>query len=289
MFLFGQRFNPVGEESILRLEFEPVRIMEAEASEGYVVSLGTLDARGFLNRLPPNLPMALGLRDIQGSDSLRTRLWATFEAAQADPLSSLGEPDPASPLLDFMGVRFLYTPRDLTSEHGLTLVSASAGNLYLNTRALPRAYVAASIRSVPTLKDAEAAVRGGLDPRRGTVVVAAEVQPTRSRWRALTVQDRGPNRLTIAGPLEPGDWVVLNDAFYPGWWAHTGAGTVPLRPANWALRAFPVGERAQQAEVAYLPSSFAVGQFVTGLSLGVLAFLLAFCRPARVRDEPDTH
>ncbi len=286
MFVFGQKFNPVGEQSILHLDFEPIRIMQREASGGHMVSLGSLDARGFLNRLPPNLPMTLGLRDIQGSDSLRTKRWADLEAAMRDTRSSLAEPAPNSRLLDLIGTRFIYTPRYLAPADGFELISTSAGNLYRNKRALPRAYVAAAVRGVASAEQARSAVLGPeWDPRQETVVIGAGL-PTHSRtWRALSVQDHGPNRLTIRGPVRAGEWVVLNDAYYPGWWAQAGGKREEMKAANWAVRAVAVRADVKQVQVAYLPASFLIGQFVTAVGLGALMLILSFCRPRQMRDE----
>jgi hypothetical protein len=285
MFVFGVRFNPATPRAMLHLQSPAVEQMRANRDLGHMVSLGTHDERGFLNRMAPNLPMAYGLSDIQASDSLRTGRWEQFLRAMADPQSpALRQPDPASPLLDLAAVRYVYTPRALDVP-GLELIDAREGNLYLNQDACPRARCATRAAFVSTAGEArEAVLTPSFDPAETLVVVGPQTRPRTALRRVqqpARLTEASPNRTVVEGPMGPG-WLLLADAYYPGWRASVDGEAAPVLEADWVLRAIPLPRRAQHVEFVYLPGSFAVGQFVTLLSATALvAIALATWRPKR--------
>jgi hypothetical protein len=227
--------------------------------------------------MPPNLPMAYGLSDIQGSDSLRTARWQRLLEAMADRTSPSGEPDPYSRLLDLVATRYIYTPRELDTGARFELVQATEGNLYLNRQARPRAWCVARCVGGPNASAARAAI---LDPRfnPGDSVVLGGVAGGDALRQACGqptgIASEGPNRVTIAGPCGPG-WLVLADAYYPGWRAAADGEETKVWEADWVLRGVDLKRSASRVEFVYWPASFVVGQFVTLLSAFALVALVS--------------
>jgi hypothetical protein len=96
-------------------------------------------------------------------------------------------------------------------------------------------------------------------------VQIVERRANRWRLRAAMGQERG--------------YLVLADAWSPGWVAEVDGERVPLLPANLAFRAVALAEGEHDIELRYVPWSVTLGLPLLGFGLVLLVGLsLAFCR-----------
>jgi hypothetical protein len=86
-----------------------------------------------------------------------------------------------------------------------------------------------------------------------------------------------------------GGYLVLTDAYYPGWRAYVDGSETPVLRADYLFRAVELPPGAHQVEFRYEPTSFATGAQVARLALALasLALLatLVRCHSLR-RSEP---
>lgn len=192
---------------------------------------------GPMDRMSPNLPMAFGLQDVQGSDSLvfegYSSLWSTV------PQDDTGSPDPTSPVLDILNCKYLVTSRDLSGVPGWRKVLAAECNVYENEEVWPRAFVAKEGAPAPA--------------------------------RTLTIARYEPNRVRIGGEVGAGQSVVLGDTAYPGWKAYLDGHERPITVACRLLRSVEAESPARAVEFVYYPTSFLVGAFLTCVAVLALA------------------
>ena len=80
-----------------------------------------------------------------------------------------------------------------------------------------------------------------------------------------------PNVVTITASLEQPGWVVLSDAYYPGWCVFVDGQPAKLLHADYAFRAVPAEAGNHTLEFRYAPRSFYVGLWVSIASWLILS------------------
>jgi hypothetical protein len=234
LFGLGLRFNPFTDPRMAYPETDSTRWLERNLGHARFTSLAT----GGLDWMPHNAPMIFGLRDIHGSDSLRVR--SSFEIVSPPGRSQATYPDPDSPLLDLLGVRYLMTRRKLGGRW--RLAHDSEAPIYENTRALPRAYLA---DASPDLRDESASpVSFVLD---------------------------SPDALALAVRADHPGLLVLTDSYYPGWRARVDGRPSEIQRVRDAFRGVRVPAGEHLVELRYEPASFRVGLFLSLLAAALLA------------------
>jgi len=242
--------------------------------------------------LPPNSAMVYGLSDAQGYDSLYLARYRSVLAAVEgrDPsppangnmvLGSLGD----ASLLPALGVVYVVSHEPL-SLPGLTLERSGEVNIYRVEKFLPRAYMA---RSATPTADLLGSLAGLKQAAQGGVVLETSEQvpattPALGPRSAVTILKQDLNRVRLKA-WQAG-YVVLSDAYYPGWRAWVDGKPATIYIANGAFRAVRVGPGEHDVEMRFEPGSFRLGLFATLLAaaIGMAAAALAF--GLRLRRRP---
>jgi uncharacterized membrane protein YfhO len=76
-----------------------------------------------------------------------------------------------------------------------------------------------------------------------------------------------------ATAARPG-WLVVRDAFYPGWHAYVDGQEAPIYPAFVAFRAVPVPAGTHRVAFRFEPASVRGGLLLSALGLAMIALLL---------------
>ncbi|CAG0962162.1 hypothetical protein MYXO_00819 [Myxococcaceae bacterium] len=188
-------------------------------------------------------------------------------------------------ILDVLGIRFVVSsspPEWVVKQYPARTSFRGRPFVFENPDALPRTWRVA--RAEPASDDPQATferlVSPAFDPRsevllEGIDSAQGEPSPDPSRDRAeLVVSD--PERLVIRSEGATPGWVVVSDAWFPGWEARVDeAPTVVLR-ANGFGRAVAVPAGSSEVEFVYRPAGFRTGMFLASIGgIGVAACLLA--------------
>lgn len=152
--------------------------------------------------------------------------------------------------------------------------------IYENVDALPRAFCVTTARRVADDEEALAVMQQpGFDPAREVVLVetsearieeqeAGVDQPVSRSACHLIIYE--PERVVVETDLPHAAYLVLTDAYYPGWTAMIDGEPVTIERADVAFRAVRVPAGAQRVEFRFEPQSFSIG---AAISIGALLML----------------
>ncbi|TAK35069.1 MAG: hypothetical protein EPO21_07430 [Chloroflexota bacterium] len=216
------------------------------------------------DRLPPNLSTLAGIHEAYNYDPL--------QLADVRRLQRLADRTLSPALLDVMAVRYvLIDMLSIGSDLPAFEIGAFVGRE--NPGALPRAFVSYGAQIVDNHDEALAVVSSAsFDPRRSVVLEGDRPSILRSDLPATpaSIVSADAQALTIqAYAVAPG-YLVLSDAFYPGWRAYVDGERTEILHANYAFRAVRLEPGEHLVEFRYLPSSY-----VLGLGLSLVALLAA--------------
>ena len=162
--------------------------------------------------------------------------------------------------------------------HGLDV------NIYENTRALPRAWLASEVRVLDDDAMLQVIRTGFLpdglrwDPQR-TALVESEPGATldgSSQPGHVEVTAYEPNRLRLVAHTSGASMLVLSENDYPGWRAYVDDAEAPIVRVNYELRGIVVPAGEHEVSFVYRPWSIIGGalvSFSTAVLLGLFCFV----------------
>ncbi len=284
LFFFGIRFNPFTDARMAYPQTDSTRWLQEHADHERFTSL----ASHGLDWMPHNAPMIFGLRDVHGSDSLRVR--RSFDLVSPPGTDQASYPDPSSPLLEALGVRYLMTKRQVPEPWKLG--HDGEAPIYENRGAMPRAYLvhevapAEDVQALAALRVdwrwlQERALAEPGDAARMKGAIAPAASGGKERVDFLT---DGADAITLKAAASSSALLVLTDSYYPGWRARVDGKPAAILRVNYAFRGVPVPAGEHTVELRYEPASFRVGLFLSLLALCSLgAGLGARCSRKRPR------
>ncbi len=207
-----------------------------------------------------------------------------------DYVWGIAKTNPDSPLYDLSGTRFRIVAASTVMTNTAKWKLAEKDktyNIYEDQNALPRVYLVHDARVQPDGFTTVESVRNfGVDPRHtvllesGTPVQSAlpgtaEVQPGGASKESVVARLYSPEEVVLDVTASAPGWVVLTDAWYPGWDATIDGKSVPVEVAYHAYRAVKVDQGTSTITMQFRPASWTWGSLISILSLlAVLAALL---------------
>lgn len=244
----------------------PARVMAAPKTRSRRDWQGRSEADAwghFKEALIPNVGMAWGLSDADGYEEVRSR---DYERV----LAEMGR-SPGSPWLDWMGVRYILSVGPIPGGALRPLPPPAAG-IYENGNAAPRVYAAPEALSM-TREEAFAAISTATVRPMARVLVEGPLDPGEGKGAPAEVlwTEKGPNQLlaqvSAAGPV----WLVVTDAWAPGWKASVNGRPLPVRRANFIQRAVRL-PGSSQVLFSYSPPLWGWGILGSVLGLSLLGW-----------------
>jgi len=198
--------------------------------------------------------------------------------------------DPSSRLIDALGVRWIYTDKQLPPSNAyVPRFEGIAYDVYERVDTVPRAFfvgryqrlgdaqtqnalqaIAVNTPSAPDLR------REVLLPGTGS---AAPVGPASYAPANITADRDSTVDLEVHAPTA--GYVYLADTMYPGWTASVDGLPAKIELADGYARAVRVGPGFHRIRFVYRPQPFRVGLYITlmALLISVIALLWWFARP----------
>ncbi|MFB0547007.1 MAG: YfhO family protein [Anaerolineae bacterium] len=187
----------------------------------------------------------------------------------------------STPLYDFLNAKYVIARKDVVLDWD-KFVPVFEGdpqvNIYLNTKALPRALVVHRALAVEDHERAFAAVQEeGFDPAVTVVVEGGKplaLSPPEPASVDIVSHDLNEIDLAVTTPVE--GYLVLSEVYYPGWWAYVDGRSAPVLRANYAFRAVYLEAGSHQVRLVFAPFSWKIGlgfSLITWLGLVVWAAL----------------
>ncbi len=198
--------------------------------------------------------------------------------------------DPRATTFDLLSTAWLLSPTDgawLVDGAFTAQATADGFGVYPRANALPRAWVAATTRTVADLDRALAVIHGGgFDGRALALIERAECAAGTGGDAEITAYDPTHVSLTARGT----GLLVLSEAWYPGWTATIDGQPAPVLIADGMLRgvclAGDAGERVVRFE--FRPTWFFVGAGVSAVTIAVGLWQIGLALFRR-RTRAETH
>lgn len=293
LLAFGAGFNPAVDPALLEYTPPVVEFLQQQPGPW---RFSTFDPQG-RGTFTANLGLLHGLQDVRGYDSLFSAQYVRYmnwiepqgqlpynRIAPFREFSSLD-----SPLTDLLNVQYILTEEEIPLPK-YALVYADAGiRVYENLGVAPRAFTL-PLTATLVVQDVEAVGEAvqSYDPRFYAIVEAAQVaevelpagEPEAARLTAQPVTRYGANEVWIDAQTEGAAWLVLTDAYAPGWKAFArplGAADsdeveLPIARIAGNFRGVQLTESAT-VRFKYTPDSVKIGAFTSFLAGMVMVFL----------------
>ncbi len=236
LVMFGAGFNPAVSPGLL--EYQPPAIDFLKQDVG-LWRLSAFDPEG-RGTLPPNTSMTYGLQDVRGYDSLFSAQYARYMGwiepqgmlpyNQIAPFRTYSSLD--SPLTDLLNVKYVITEHEIPLPKYRQVYQDEAVRIYENLGVTPRAFTLPMAATVE-VSDVEAVGEAILtyDPRHYVIIESATQARTGPAGEAVSAPDDvqagtpvaqqvahyGLNEVMVEVAVDESGWLVLTDAFAPGW------------------------------------------------------------------------
>jgi hypothetical protein len=181
-----------------------------------------------------------------------------------------GMGDRGSPLYNFLGTKYVLANKDQPPGDA-SFVPVFNGDpqidVYLNTKALPRAQLIDRVIGVSSGEEAWQAIHApDFDPAKEAVIEGAEDRSGgegQSADRALAFASLSNGRVELIARTESLAYLVLSDVYYPGWTATIDDQPTTLYPANFAFRAVLVPPGEHRVVFTFEPVIWRVGVMIS--------------------------
>ncbi len=281
-------FNPTTDPRMLDVSSRVTDFLAAQAPDRSVAL--ELPGHGIKSFLVPNFNAPLGVREVQGADSLHTlryhRLIEGVIKAQTNGERGFSDPNtvrvagPRHPVLDMLNVRWVAVdPNVDLAEFGLQKAEDAEMAVWRNPNALGPAWITGRVEQV---RDGQDALDKLLAPSfRANEVTLVErpidgldVEATGS----VTIDSFAPHMVSATVSASSPTLAVFSEPFYPGWRAWVDGAEREISVVNLILRGVRVESGSQRVILRYEPFSYRLGLYLGVMSLALWAAFLT-CRP----------
>jgi len=273
-----ERGKQFGDPAMLFPSSESIRFLKEKGPPHTFRVIG-LD-RAFSN----NLPMVFRLQTVGGYNNLfPRRVFNTLDLIEPE----LGEicrrgycgeisfydktTNVQSPILDMLNVRYIVSREtaDLTGQDLKPIFRSTKDGMIVweNEKALPRAFFVSRVMEAEG-KELAFLQRGDFDPARLLVLSESvgENRPTQQGSRdhaSVEIISYEPKEVRLRVSNREEGFLVLADAYYPGWRSVIDGVETKIYIANYMLRAIRVPRGTHDVRFYYDPLSFKMGVLLT--------------------------
>ena len=93
-------------------------------------------------------------------------------------------------------------------------------------------------------------------------------------YKEATIDYYSPHKITIGVDMDNPGFLVLSEAWYPGWKAYDNNKEIKIYRADYILRAVYLEEGTHKVDFVFEPKSFKIGFLITIVTLLTIVFLL---------------
>jgi len=153
--------------------------------------------------------------------------------------------------------------------------------IFRNEDTLPRAFLVHRARVMDDVATLNEIRREDFKPRENLLLASGTPIDSGGAQRAdESVQIIGyqPERVVLSVQAQAEAYVLLADAWYPGWVARVDGIETPLERADYIFRAVRVNAGTHRIELEYRPASLFIGALISGMALVALAGVFVYRR-----------
>jgi hypothetical protein len=242
--------------------------------------------------LSPNMNMMYGCSEIRGYDGADPqRIVKLYRAAQPRweaniPYAVTQSFDPPrSPIMDMLGLRYVFHPGPPTPSSA-AFAQDRFGWIEERRQALPRVFIPRRVEPVADDEQCLERLRSPLfDPRETAYVSGHDLtSPVGEARGAARIVEHHPTQVVVSARMKKPGWLVLADAWAPGWKAFVDGRETPVRRVNYLLRGVELPAKQCTIVFRYEPASFDWGVRIGLTAAGMLAVWCGLVARQRSRD-----
>jgi hypothetical protein len=177
-------------------------------------------------------------------------------------------------LIDEQGNRYLLSHLQGKGDHTLVYRTEDVAILE-NNDVLPRVFMTYAAQAVPADADALSILRSSeFDPRQKVLLAtdrAAETQAPTAGTERVELVTYDSRQVVVSVQAPAAGYLVLTDAWYPGWQVRVDGQEAPLLRADLIFRAVYLGAGEHTVEFTYAPASFRTGLLISAAALVLVA------------------
>lgn len=200
-----------------------------------------------------------------------------------------------SPFFDLLNVKYVVTTRELNPDKFRRVLATNGTNLFVNTAAFPRAWLADTGIVVPEDGALIAAMRKRPDFRHTVLLSSAPTAPAAGAGSTagaprVTISAYEPTAISLRADTPAPAFLVLSEAHHPAWRAFVNGQEAPVLRANYLFRAIALGSGRHDVALVFDPPLVRASRVVSMLAWGGLLGLLIVdtLRTVRRREEVTT-
>jgi len=271
IFFVGQKFNPAADEKIYMAYGDKIKFLKNQKgffrfflspkTERHRKASGfnTFDAWiRWKDNLYGDVGLLFGLYNA-GGQNVELADYYNF----TDKIFRAKGPDDALKLLSLLSVRFLLIDYDFNSKKWKKVFEERGDyriRIYENTKFLPLAYFVSGAKILKKEEILKFLKSEKFVPRREVVLEEGnESNGNISFFRKALILKKNPLYISLLVDAPCNGWLVLTEAFYPGWVARVDGKKEKILRANYFLKAVPVSRGKHIVEFFYKPLSFVIG------------------------------
>jgi hypothetical protein len=177
--------------------------------------------------------------------------------------------------------------RSLSVDPAYRLVHSGDVKIYDNLAVLPRAFIVHGARVIADDEQALAALGDPAFDPAGEVILAEGKELAAGGGHAAEITSYEPERIEVQARLDAPGYLVLTDAYYPGWTVEVDGQPAPLLRADLYFRAVALDAGEHQVAFRFQPTTVRWGLTMSliawlGLVLGVAVVALYIGRKRRL-------
>ncbi len=274
LIALGWGYNPTVEETAILPTAPAVEYLKKREREPYRI----LTTDGYFY---PNYGAAYGIADVAGYDAPVYQSFSDLYLAQGGrsiggQIDSRQEWNPGWPMVDFLNVKYVISPRDLPVDKFKMLYENRYFAVYENQHALPRAFMVFDSEVVPDRRVLLNRMLGkSVDLSRKVLLEEAPLPPFAAMPEKVQYSVRHKvytnDEVVQEVTTEKTGILVMSDLYTPDWTVLIDDREAKLYRANYAYRAVVVPAGRHTVIFRYVPASYRIGMFLTVAGMAVVA------------------
>lgn len=284
---YGMRFNPFVPPNLVYPNLEVSEFLRSRQGLWRISGLDTREANPWKgDSFPPSSALPYGITDVRGKDGFypaRTRWFMVTIKRNPRVIfeASVHFDRWKSKLLNLLGMRYLVSPY-LIQDSTMKCIFNSGVLVYENPAAFPRAFVVHKARVIDDLPQFLLTLfHEAFEPDKEVLLeeepYGFPLETHAKSPSAAHIIEYTPTRVAVEVEMKAAGFLVLTDAYAPGWTVTVNGVPGRLLSANLLLRCVPLYEGKHRVEFRYRPLSFTLGTgftLLTLISLPALFFVL---------------
>jgi hypothetical protein len=288
LFYYGYNYHPAIPHNFVYPQTSAIQFLQDNIGH-YRLTSYKESLENFSSSLLPNSSILWSLQDIRGYEIIKVKRYEAFERHFGGLDNRFIYKFFDHKIFNTLGVRYFVQGKDdpentkLASIKNLPLVYIGESiNIYENKEVMPRAFVVFNIHPVKDYYQAiDVFVNESFKPEMVALIETRNPENLSSiynnhpftPYQSAKITNYSPHKIEIITEASKDGYLVLTDAYYPGWQAYLDGREVKIYPTNIAFRGLFVPQGKHQIIFKYHPNSFYYSIYISIIAL-VISLLL---------------